>query len=514
MTIRASSIGGIPFGNNAGRPAAQTGQPYFNGEEKRLELYTSTGWQNIVSETPGVVSVSGNYLESTGSATLEITGTNFSTGAIVSAIGTNGVEVQASSTTVNSIVSISATLSGLSSTHEPYDIKVTNTSNLFGLLPDALYINNNPVWSTPAGSLGTFQEQVSISVSATATDETAINYSLASGSSLPSGVTLNSSTGVISGNLPNITSDTTYTFTINASDGLNPAVARTFSITSLANLEIDYLVVGGGGGGGYDNGGGGGGGGLRSSVDATGGGGAPEPSFIATINTNYNVSVGIGGRGTSDTLSSTVISSGSPSTFATITALGGGKGGTGGTFDGSSGGSGGGSKRTGAAGAGTNGQGLSGGIGVTGITGGGGGGAGQAGGNGSSSFGGKGGDGLAISITGSSVYYAGGGGGGYEASGDNGGAGGLGGGGRGGARPANPLGGNGADGFGGGGGGTEYVNGGSTTEAGKGGSGVVILRYPSSRTLNVGAGLTSNTITVGQNKVTTFTAGSGTISFS
>ena len=38
MTIRASSIGGIPFGNTSGRPASPgSGQPYFNGELQRLE---------------------------------------------------------------------------------------------------------------------------------------------------------------------------------------------------------------------------------------------------------------------------------------------------------------------------------------------------------------------------------------------------------------------------------------------------------------------------------------------
>lgn len=518
MTIKFSDItgGGIPYGNNAGRPANPgVGKLYSNGEAQRLELYTGTSWQNIVQETPGVSSVSGTYNESNGSGVFNITGTNFVSGCYATAIGTNGVGVDAASTVFNSLVSITATFSGLNPAYEPYDIKVTNPSNLFGMLPDAIYINNNPVWQTAAGSLGTFQEQVSISISATAIDETTITYSLASGSSLPSGVSLNSSSGLISGTLPNISTDTTYNFTINASDGVNPAVPRTFSITSLALLEIDYLVVGGGGGGGYDNGGGGGGGGLRSSVGTTGGGGSPEQAFVATIGSNYTVTVGGGGRGTSDTLSSTVLSSGNPSTFATITALGGGKGGTGAAFDGVSGGSGGGSKRTGQAGSGTSGQGFSGGLGVTGITGGGGGGAGQAGGNGSTASGGKGGDGLAISITGSSVYYAGGGGGGYESGNqDNGGAGGLGGGGRGGARGATYLGGNGTNGLGGGGGGTEYLNGSSSTEAGKGGDGIVILRYPSNRTLNIGAGLTSNTVVVGSNKVTSFTAGTGTISFS
>jgi hypothetical protein len=44
-----------------------------------------------------------------------------------------------------------------------------------------------------------------------------------------------------------------------------------------------------------------------------------------------------------------------------------------------------------------------------------------------------------------------------------------------------------------------------------GGSGVVILRYPSSFTITIGAGLTGSTATLGVNRVTTFTAGTGTV---
>ena len=49
--------------------------------------------------------------------------------------------------------------------------------------------------------------------------------------------------------------------------------------------------------------------------------------------------------------------------------------------------------------------------------------------------------------------------------------------------------------------------------AGAGGSGVVILRYPNTYTITVGSGLTSSTTTDGSDKITTFTAGSDTISF-
>lgn len=235
MAIKKSSSSGIPSGLTAGRPANPGfGQLYANGEAARLELFTqASGWQNIVQETPGVSSITGTYSESSNSGTITISGTNFVSGCYATAIGSNGVQVDANSTTFNSLVQVTAIFTGLSNAFEPYDIKVTNPSNLFGMLPDALYINASPIWQTASGSLGTFNESVAISVSATATDDSTITYALASGSTLPSGITLNSSTGAISGTLPNVSSNTTYNFTINASDGLNSVVPRSFSISAV-----------------------------------------------------------------------------------------------------------------------------------------------------------------------------------------------------------------------------------------------------------------------------------------
>ena len=42
----------------------------------------------------------------------------------------------------------------------------------------------------------------------------------------------------------------------------------------------------------------------------------------------------------------------------------------------------------------------------------------------------------------------------------------------------------------------------------------MIVRYPNTHTITVGAGLTSSTATDGSDKITTFTAGSDTVSFS
>jgi hypothetical protein len=65
---------------------------------------------------------------------------------------------------------------------------------------------------------------------------------------------------------------------------------------------------------------------------------------------------------------------------------------------------------------------------------------------------------------------------------------------------------------GGGGGGGDPLN---SRLGGAGGSGVVILSYPSARTIsNPGGGLTYSSSPVGGNTVTTFTAGTGNISWS
>ena len=492
MAIKFSDItgGGIPFGNNAARPASPgIGKLYSNGEAQRLELYTAAGsWENIIQEVPGVSSITGNYSEATNSGVITIFGTNFVSGAYATAIGSNGVQINAASTVYNSLVQLTATFTGLSNALEPYDIKVTNPSNLFGLIPDALYINASPVWQTASGSLGTFNEQVSISLSATALDsDSTIVYSLASGSNLPSGITLNSSTGLISGTLPDIATDTTYTFTINASDGLN-IIPRTFSITSAA-LLIEYLLVGGGGSGGWDVGGGGGAGGLLTGT------------YSLSNTRSFPISIGTGGAAISN---NTTRNNGGNSSAFGLTAFGGGGGGNwqsidNGTRNGAAGGSGGGGggwSQIGYGGLGTNGQGYPGGDATSNqnnSTGAGGGGAGGAGANSiTNAASGQvaGGIGVASSITGTSITYAAGG----KGCGDT---------------TPNSLTSDGTNGLGNGG------DGDGLSQTRRGGSGVVIIAYPNAfpAITTIPGTLTYDQPTRSGYRVYRFTAGSGTITF-
>ena len=274
-------------------------------------------------------------------------------------------------------------------------------------------------------------------------------------------------------------------------------------------LQIQYVIVAGGGSGSRGSGNsepgqGGGAGGYRSSVIGELINNFNEPVFAASLNTNYQVTVGAGANP-----SSSFGNQGSNSVFATITSLGGGGGANDSHVCGSSGGGWSFQSTSYGFNPATNGQGNVGGrsqgSGSLPRNGGGGGGAGARGGDTNNEFNlsGSGGSGVQTFITGSGVFLAGGGGG--LSTNLSTGAGGNGGGGAGGAN-------NGQANTGGGGGGN--VNNGTT---GAGGSGVVILRYPSNYTITVGAGLTASHTNqaVGTNeRYTRITAGSGNVSWS
>ena len=276
-------------------------------------------------------------------------------------------------------------------------------------------------------------------------------------------------------------------------------------------LNVEYLVVaGGGGGGGWYGGSGGGAGGYRTAT-----------LYGVGLSIAYTVTVGGGGSaGSGGSTSAPAMQggNGSNSVFSTITSTGGGGGGSAGSAAGyshassagKSGGSGGGGIRDQLGGSGntpstTPSQGNNGGRNPAGSdSGGGGGGAGGGGGDASGdSSGGNGGAGATSTISGSSVTYAGGGGGGSSGTQGTGGSGG------GGSGSNTGTAGSGTVNTGGGGGGGRT----SPSTAGAGGSGIVILKYSTAYSATFSGGLTTSTTTSGNFKISTITAGTGTVTF-
>jgi hypothetical protein len=319
--------------------------------------------------------------------------------------------------------------------------------------------------------------------------------------------TMDSTSNVRGQNFITATGGTTSTcgnFKVHTFTGPGTFCISAISATSPvpANNALDYLVVGAGAGGSQSNGGGGGAGGFRLS-NATG---MPAPltsplanptSLTATVS-SIPVTIGAGGGATpgSGGAGCNPATSGSVSTFSTITSAGGGAGGLCVPGVGTAGGSGGGGK-AGAApgtsnpypgGAGNTPpvsppQGNTGGGGfdgqLTNNQGGGGGGAGATGSNAAAGVGGDGGAGSYVlngagfagcnGTTGpvtSARYFAGGGGGGtneHPGCNPNQGTGGAGGGGNAGSPTPERNGGT--------------NTGGGSGAAGGGGSGIVIIRY-------------------------------------
>lgn len=341
------------------------------------------------------------------------------------------------------------------------------------------------------------------------------NYTYSISPALPSGITINSRTGVVSGMSTTATANTTYTVTVTSGAS---TVTSTFilGVTSLYTVNADVLVVGGGGGGASN----------QNAFAGAGGGGAGGYYYAThtlsfpdnTQASGYLITVGAGGAGGINQDSGF---RGSPSSIYKLNNLdisrAGGGGGVWSTLSDERNGASGGGAPAGqfgwwgtSAGSDKIGygiypgspyidaprQGYNGGIGGNGSNW-----AGAGGGGGSTGLGGDyfgasgniGGPGTtcsdvnisAATNTGYSNAYAGGGGGG-QAGGNGQGEGGNGaaGGGRGGSsntlevRTALPR-----TGSGGGGGGSANYG---YAQGGAGGSGVVIVSYPGGQTLNGG----------------------------
>ena len=348
------------------------------------------------------------------------TGSTFSAYSLQSGSLPNGLSLN----TTSGVISGTAGNSGSAS----FTIRATDTD---GDVKDQAYswtiTNVAPTSTGGTVTISSVQEGLSASYDVdtnfTFTTGSAFSaYSLASGS-LPSGLSLNTSTGVISGTMGTVSADTASSFTIRATDTDGDTVDQAYSwtITDIPPYSVDYLVIAGAGGGGYGqqghNAGGGGAGGYRNSYNSetSGRGSASETAKEVTTGIVYTVTIGAGGAGGPSAENRGA--SGSNSVFSTITSTGGGAGGAGGNSgverQGLAGGAGGGTASSDTTvlggGAGTSGQGYDGSsAGPQGTgRGGSGGGAGAAGSiNPSNSSPLAGGAGLASSITGSAVTRA------------------------------------------------------------------------------------------------------------
>lgn len=239
----------IPAGTTAQRPASpNVGMVRYNTSLGFLEQYTADGWQGI-APPPTISTVSPSTFNGEQGTSFTINGSNFDSTVTVKFITAQGAEYSAASVTRVSNSQLTATTpQDFTVANEPLKVKVVNGSGLSYTLDGAIDCGGVPTWNTASGSLGDIYDSSRtgfyVDVSAGDPDAGAtITYSIASGS-LPPSMSLNTSTGRISGTTSAVVSDTTYNFSINAIDNAGNTTQRSFSLTVKAPIVQSFTYTG------------------------------------------------------------------------------------------------------------------------------------------------------------------------------------------------------------------------------------------------------------------------------
>ena len=186
--------------------------------------------------TPTVADVSQTIAPAT-ATTINITGTNFSGIPIVDFIKTDGSVTRSNTVSLTNAttLSVNATLASGS-----YYVRIELENGRAARSTNAIITASTaPAFSTGAGSIGTVGAGESVSLSVAASSDSTVAFSettsvLTSNANTPAAtmnLTLNSSTGAITGTAPSPTNSTTYNFTLRATDAESQTADRSFSIT-------------------------------------------------------------------------------------------------------------------------------------------------------------------------------------------------------------------------------------------------------------------------------------------
>ena len=238
LHIDSSSFFRVATGTEAQRPTSPAaGYMRFNTTSKNLEIHDGTAWASvgIVAPTVSSFAIAGglSVFNLTGGETVTLTGGNFSSVPTIVLIASDGTEFAATSESFTSTTSMTFVTPNVSSKAPgAYDLKLTNPDGGTVTKTDFITSSGVPVWTTAAGTIVDQDEGTSVNFTLAATDSDggAITYAVTTGS-LPSGISLNASTGVISGTLPTVNADTNTNFSVTATDNENQTTARAFTIT-------------------------------------------------------------------------------------------------------------------------------------------------------------------------------------------------------------------------------------------------------------------------------------------
>ena len=197
--------------------------------------------------TPTVADVSQTIAPAT-ATTINITGTNFSGIPIVDFVKTDGAVTRANTVSLSSATSLSVNVTIASGS---YYVRIELENGRAARSTNAIITASTaPSFSTGAGSIGTVGAGETVNLSVAASSDSTIAFSettsvLTSNANTPAAtmnLTLNSSTGAITGTAPSPSDSTTYNFTLRATDAESQTVDRAFSITVSVGAEEGVLL--------------------------------------------------------------------------------------------------------------------------------------------------------------------------------------------------------------------------------------------------------------------------------
>ncbi len=224
--------------------ALANGQITINGVSVSLG-----GSATIPTETqPVISSFTPTVIDADVGGTITITGQNFASIPKVELQRANGAFQSATSVTFTSATTISFTTGTAGLTNgQNVRILVTNPDGNAARSSSDLVVSDGPVFVTT--SLANGEANVSYSANVDVTADSAVTIALNTGSSLPSGISLGSTSNVsgttyravLSGTLPAAGSETTYNFTLKATDAQSQVTTQALSITA----EVGITNAGG-----------------------------------------------------------------------------------------------------------------------------------------------------------------------------------------------------------------------------------------------------------------------------
>ena len=220
--------------------ALANGQITINGVSVALG-----GSATIPTETqPVISSFTPTVIDADVGGTITITGQNFASIPKVELQRANGAFQSATSVTFTSATTISFTTGTAGLTNgQNVRILVTNPDGNAARSSSDLVVSDGPVFVTT--SLANGEANVSYSANVDVTADSAVTIALNTGSSLPSGISLGSTSNVsgttyravLSGTLPAAGSETTYNFTLKATDAQSQVTTQALSITAEVGIN-------------------------------------------------------------------------------------------------------------------------------------------------------------------------------------------------------------------------------------------------------------------------------------